>query len=780
MSPLDAVRAARLLASAPPAEEATIGPYRIVRAIGQGGMGTVFLAERVTGGFEQRVAVKLLKRGMDSEAIVARFRQERQILAGLVHTGIARLLDGGLTPDGRPYFAMEYVEGEAITEHAAQRGLDVGQRLALFLQVCDAVEQAHRNLVVHRDLKPSNILVTHGGEVKLVDFGIAAVLDSADEGGRRRFTRPGLRALTPDYASPEQLRGEPVTTASDVYGLGVVLFELLTGRLPHDAASGATQHPNRAVRETEALVASKAIRRGGEGHATTARQLRGDLDAVLARALSNEVDRRYPSVEALATDLRRHLAGEPVAARAPGTLYRAGKFVHRHRLGVGLGAIAVVALLLGIAGTTWSAAAAARERDHARQEAAKAREVKDFVLDLFALSDPDAARGATVTARELLDRGASGIGELASQPEVQAEMLSVVGEIYRRLGLYQASRPLLEQALEIRNAAQGDDQTLVAASLGALAALDFSEGDYARAELGYRRALAIGDVPLGGEDLQAARWWNALSVTVRARGRYDEAAAYARRALALRRQVWGAAHPEIAESLTDVAVPLYLKKQYEAAEALYREALAMRHQLQGDDHREVAAVQNRLALLLRRQGRYAEAEDLLHAAMATYLRVLGPEHPDAAVVTANLAQAVEGRGDLAAAERLYREALAIQRKALRDRHPDIATTLTNLGALVEKRGDLAAAGTCYEEGLAIWEQAHGAEHPYVAIGLSNLGQNLARRGEVAAARGVLQRALTLQRVLYGDGDSRVARSRGWLAELGSELAAPAPPGSGTP
>jgi serine/threonine-protein kinase len=780
---LDLTRAAALVGSVqPPAGERTrVGPYRLLREVGRGGMGTVFLAERVDGGFEQQVALKLLRRGIDTEAVLTRFRRERQILARLEHPGIARLLDGGATADGLPYFAMEYVDGEPITHFAMSRRLGVDARLELFEQVCEAVQEAHRNLVVHRDLKPSNVLVTGEGRVKLVDFGIAKVLhewpgDASGGPAETALTREGLQPLTPDYASPEQVRGEALTTSSDIYTLGVVLYELLTGRLPYRVAATTPERMVRAVCESVPLPPSTVLGRGREASAPAGGRLEKDLDAIVLAALAKEPARRYRSVEALAEDLRRQRSGLPVRARPPSRLYGAIKFVRRHRAGVAAAVLAAASLILGLAGTAWQAAVAARERDRARQEAVKAGEVKEFVLDLFAVSDPNTAHGESATARELLDRGTVRLRtELAGQPEVQAEMMSVAGEIYRLLGLYDRARPLLERALALRREALGEVHPEVVSSLGLLAALSHATGDYEEAEQLYRRALELERRLHGAEHPGVARWLNGLSEVARARGRYDEAESLARSALAMRRRSLAPVHVDVAESLTHVAVPLYLKREYPEAEQLYREALAIRESLQGDEHLKVAEVRNRLALLLRRQGRHAEAEALFRRTLATYRRSLGPAHPDVAIVLNNLAQVRQAQAEPAAAEPLFREALAIQRQALRPDHPDVAITLSNLGALLHEQGNVEEAEPLFRESLAIWQSAHGEKHPYVALALGNLGELLLTRGDLAGAERFLVRALALLLELHGEDDPRVARARRRLAAARAFQSATSPP-----
>ncbi|MEK7330512.1 MAG: serine/threonine-protein kinase, partial [Candidatus Eisenbacteria bacterium] len=427
----------------PPMAGRQIGPWRVVREVGRGGMGAVYLAERADGAFEQTVALKLIKRGLARAEILQRFLRERRILARLEHRNIARLADGGVTDDGLPWFAMEYVEGQPITDWCDEHRAGVEERLRLFRAVCDAVQYAHRNLVVHRDLKPSNIFVTADGEVKLLDFGIARLLSDEPDGDALTLTREGLRVLTPHYAAPEQLRGEAATTATDLYSLGVVLYELLSGARPFGRSATSLDQLRREVLEEEPVPPSGL--RSEWRH-----PLRGDLDNIVLTALRKEPQRRYPSVEALLADLERYREGRPVQATPPSARYRIAKFVRRNRVSVIAGAVVTLTFLVGVVATMWQAVAAALvvaslvgglavsigQTRLARREARKAEEVRSFLLRVFEVADPYHSRGQSVTARELLDQGARRIdSELKGQPALRAEMLGVLADLYLKLAL---------------------------------------------------------------------------------------------------------------------------------------------------------------------------------------------------------------------------------------------------------------------------------------------------------------------------------------------------------
>jgi eukaryotic-like serine/threonine-protein kinase len=512
-----------------------IGPYRLIREIGRGGMGRVFLADRADGQFEQQVALKLVRGVQSGGEILQRFLRERQILARLHHPNIARLLDGGMTPDGRPYFAMEYVSGEPITTYCDARTLDLHARLDLFTAVCDAVQYAHQNLVVHRDLKPSNALVTPDGEVKLLDFGIAKVLHEHEEaGGDPTLTRLGTGPMTPEYAAPEQVRGEPVTTATDVYALGALAYELLTGRGPHRLTRLTAAEVERAITGRDVERPSAAVTRArpgpdGEQPAELVartrrtdphrlrRALKGDLDTIVMKALQKEPARRYASAGAFVDDIRRYRGGLPIAARRDSMGYRAGKFVRRHAIGVGATALILATLVAGLIGTAWQARVASRE-------AAKAREVSRFLAGLFAVSDPALANASKITARELLDRGATRIEtELAHQPAVQSEMMLLLGRIYRDLSVYDRAQPLLERSLQLRRANAGRDDEHVADATSELGQLALEAGRPLDAERLQRETLALRRAVLGSDHPQVGKTMRDLALVLDFQGKFDEA-----------------------------------------------------------------------------------------------------------------------------------------------------------------------------------------------------------------------------------------------------------------
>jgi serine/threonine-protein kinase len=641
-----------------------LGAYRLLGELGEGGMGTVYLAERADGQFEQQVALKLLKHGFAGETSQRRFLQERQILARLQHPAIARLLDGGVTPEGVPFFVMERVVGRPVTEFCRERQLGKAQILAIFLEICDAAQYAHRNLVVHRDLKPSNILVDDAGHVKLLDFGIAKLLAEDQAPSAAGSTRTLVRAFTPEYAAPEQLLGEPVTTATDVFSLGVLLYELLTGERPHRTTRSGGALLEQAVLEQEpARPSSRASRE-------RARELRGDLDWIALKALQKEPERRYASAEALAADIRRHQQGLPVTARRDTLRYRASKFVRRHRLAAAAGAVVLLSLLAGLVGTTWQARRAARE-------ARKAEAVKDFMKSLFAASDPSQAQGRERTARELLEDGARRIEtELASQPEVQSEVARLIAATYQQLGEYDRALPLLRADLERRRRLDGPRSVPAAESLTALADVVYDEGRHADAGPLYEEALAI------------------------------------------RRSRGGGRTPEVAELLWDLGGVRRNAEDLKGAEALDEEALSIYAATKGPDSKEATWVRESLAIVYAQAGRPLDAANTQAPVAAWRAAHDGLDHPQTLNARYNLATYLLRLGRIAEAKEIIEDVVARQRRVLGPRHDRLAAGLRVLARARHDGGDAEAALPLIAEALAIHRERFGPHHLQVTVDLA--------------------------------------------------------------
>jgi len=647
--------------------EQVFGAYTLVSPLGAGGMGSVWLARRNDGRFEGTAAVKLLSAALLDTAGVSRFRREGTILARLKHPHIAQLIDAGVSEAGQPYLVLEYVEGEPIDRWCDNRALDVESRVRLFLDVLAAVAHAHANLVVHRDLKPSNVMVSKDGRVKLLDFGIAKLLaGDAEDGAPTQLTREAGRAFTPAFAAPEQVAGERVTTATDVYALGALLRAILeTG----------PEHPRR--------------------------ELRSDLGTIIAKALKECPEERYASVTAMAEDLRRYLAEEPILARPDSLAYRTRKFARRHARGLAAAAVAVFALAAVVA---FYGTRLASERDRVRLEARKAAQVSEFLTGLLTSADPfEGAHQGEPTVRSLLDAGVARTRkDLATQPELRREMLNLLGRIYERRGAYERALPLLQEA------------------------------------------VALGRQTLGpGREL--AQSLNDLGVALGKRAELDAARATLEEALAMRRKVLGEGHPEAAVTHSELGRVLFDQGRLGEAEAHYRAALAIRRQALGPADHETATSMSDLGLLLREKGDRAGAEALFRETLAVTRKTRGPRHPDVATALSNLALTVSDRGDPAAAEAMYREALTIGQASLGRDHPANAQRLTNLAGALRRQGKLAEAEARSEEALAISRPAYGREHPAVALQEVSLAHIYLDQGHPAAAEPLLLHALAVQR-----------------------------------
>lgn len=739
----DPIKHATLAVTSEPPDELIgqhIGPYRLTRLIGRGGMGTVYEALRDDQQFEQRVALKLIRRGMDSTFVRDRFLRERQILASLEHPHIARLFDGGTTVEGRPYFVMEFVAGEPITAYCRQRELSLEAKLKLFRAVCAAVQHAHQKLVVHRDLKPSNILVAppeagKDGTPKLLDFGIAKLL-TPDVGEARARTETAIRLMTPEYASPEQVRGGAITTATDVYALGVVLYELLTDRRPYQFETYAPLEIERAICDTEVArpseVVTPALKLG--------RRLMGDLDNIVMMAMRKEPARRYQSVEQFSEDIQRHLLGLPVVARKDTFGYRAEKFMRRHKIGL----VFLLLLVWVVVGMAIQSLRIAQERDRANQAAATAEAVTQSLLAMFEFADPGKARGAAISARELLDQGAEQIvRELKTQPEVQAKLLDTLGGLYQNIGVYDRAQALLEEAFKLRQQTFGAEHLDVAESLHNLGGIAYLKGDNAKSEQLFGAALAMRRKLLGSEHLKVADSQDELGAAFVASGKLVEAEPLLRTALATRRKLLGEQHADVGESLTSVGRLTSEQGKFAEAADLYRQALTLRRQLFGTYHPLVALSLNNLAAMLEELEEFAEAELLYRDALAMRRKLLGEEHPDYIVSLANLASVLHYQKEYTEAEQLYRQVLVLRRKLLGDNHPRLAITMNNLATLLQERGSYDEAETLFRQSLVMRRKLLGETHPETATSTNNLACLLQDRAKFQDAEKLFRAALDL-------------------------------------
>ncbi|MEM7349410.1 MAG: serine/threonine-protein kinase [Acidobacteriota bacterium] len=745
----------------------SVGPYRLTRELGRGSSSLVFLAERADAEFEHEVAVKVLTRAPSPQAH-QRFRQERQILAQLEHPNIARLIGGGSTRGGLPYLMIEWVDGLPITTWCDRHRASIEQRLELHCEVCSAVQYAHRNLIVHRDLKPSNILVTAEGRIKLLDFGIAKLL----AGDPAVDTRTETRWMTPAYASPEQILGRSITTSTDIYSLGVILYELLCGQRPQEpdptgrwriSPAEIRRPPSDRTDSTmaEGLTEIAAVR--GLSPARLRSRLRGDLDHIVLRALREEPLDRWASAEELASDVRRHLNGMPIEARRGSTLYRVGKFVRRHTAWVGT-AIVLLLIVLGTSAiAVWQSVKRTEERDLARREKVKAETVADTLIGLFRLMEPEAGRDYSDAAKSILDQGGDRVArDFQDQPEIQANLLNAIGSIYRELGFYPEAETLLRRALLQRREMYGGEHLQVAETLLELGKLRTDQGRLPEAELLLRRAVALRrDL---AEDGSLASCLEGLGNLLKQRGDYAAAAEALSEAIAIDRRLGSTQEAQAASRLNSLALVLRQQDRNAEAEALSREALEIYRRTGGDHHINVAALLNNLASLAVARGDFESGARDLSQALGILRRLRGDSHPDVQVVVANLAVVLHQSGQYAAAEPLYREALANQRQKTGDRHPDVALYLNNLGVMLREMGRLEDARQMLLQALALRRELLGDDHPNVASTLNNVGLVELDSDRWQDAEQRFSQALEIARASLGEHHRQVGISLGNLAK----------------
>ncbi|MGE0352099.1 MAG: tetratricopeptide repeat protein [Gemmatimonadales bacterium] len=745
--PVEAFAAGIFDAPEAPALPERFGPYRVVREIGHGGMGTVYLGERADGEFEQQVAIKVVRGQADRAEVARRFLAERQILARLAHPNIARLLDGGTTGDGEPWFAMEYVEGEPITAWCLRHSLDLGGRIRLFTEVCDAMRYAHARRIVHRDLKPSNILVTAEGQVKLLDFGIAKVVEeSPQDAGHTE-----LRAMTPEYAAPEQVRGRGVSPSTDVYALGAVLYELLVERPALMIERTTPSEVERIICDIEPVVPSRAAASGAHR-----RLLRGDLDTIILHCLRKEPDRRYADAADLLLDLQRREAGLPIRARPATLWYRFSRFVRRHPVGLGATAAVILSLALGLV-------AAGRQTRIARDEAARASAARDFLVGLFSGATPEESLGDTLTARDILERGAMQVDSaLADRPALHAEMLGVLGEMHRRLGLYSQADSLLRRAVQVAAAVDGGEGPLSAGQLASRGETLSQAGQYSAAESLLTRALEIQRRKVPGDRAAIATTMNELAGALWPLGRSAEAESLYREALAIDRSLYGEDNLEVATDLNDLAVML---DDAAEAESLFRASFAIRSRRLPATHPDVLTSMANLTESLRLQGKMPEAESLGAAVLRIRRSVLPPDHPYIGFSLDQLALIHEEAGRLAEAESLHVQALALRRRVLGPDHEQTLGSLNNLAVVRYRLGDYAGAARSFGELSDAFRRTLGAQHRSYNTALHNEGVALLQLGRYPEAERALREAMRLRVGTQGDSTFDVAASRRYLGDL---------------
>jgi serine/threonine-protein kinase len=718
-------------------------------------MGSVYLATRKTGHFEQRVAVKLILRGVYDQTALRRFRTECQILARLEHPNIARMIDGGIHSDGTPFIAMEFVDGEPIDEYCQRSELDLRSRLELFVSVCAAVEHAHKHSTIHRDLKPGNILVTADGSVKLVDFGIARVLDAAGQDAQRTAT--AHVCMSPPYASPEQMRGDILSTASDVYSLGVVLFKLLTGRLPFDSSMGPLEL-ERKITEAPPTRPSEMVRAEPGGRWTSERQLRGDLDTIVLMAMRGEPDRRYDSARSLADDIRRHLEGQPVLARPDTFRYRAGKFVRRNLAGV----VAAAMVLVVLGASSFMGFALYLRAETARREAVAssavaeqnvrdAAAVTDFLVDLFQESDPNFNGGREPTASELLERGTRELDStLRDQPAARVKLLRNISEVYRQLGDLERARDLAHEAVDLCRSELSDDMELAGSLVGYALYLErMRDYEPALEAMIEAEALTLGSAGMNHESMP--RILNIIGMLYLGRGDLQEALPYMERSMRARESVIGPEDPEIAYYLINLAELRRELGDYAEALPLYDRALELRERKLEAQHPQIAMTCLAYGGFLNTVGRYDAALPMLERSLAIYHELLGDRHVSTASAQWELARTLRSMEKRAEAEKLLLRSIATFEDLGGSLSPWLGDPLCELGSLRLAQGRLAEAEQHFARADSIWTTAHGVAYHQLATAALGLGRVAATRGRHEEAIRHFEQALKIrQDALHAD------------------------------
>jgi len=765
-----------------PPSPGDIPGYRLLQKLGEGGMGEVWEAEQ-EGPVRRRVALKLVKWGMDTRQVVARFESERQALALMSHPTIARVFDAGATTDGRPFFAMELVKGVPITDYCDGNRVSTRERLQLFIQVCEGIQHAHQKGVIHRDVKPSNVLVTvQDGKPapKIIDFGVAkATAQRLTE--RTLFTELGQWIGTPEYMSPEQadLGSLDVDTRTDVYSLGVLLYELLAGAQPFDPGElrrSGFDEMRRRIREVDPPRPSTRVSSLGEASTDIAdrrrtdpgglvRLLRGDLDWIVMKALEKDRTRRYASPSELASDLDRHLHDQPVLAGAPSAAYRLGKFARRHRVGVATAAVVLVTLVAGIAGTTVGLV-------RARREARSARQVSDLLVGMFEVMDPMSSWGIPFSVEDLLGRGVDRIeAELGDQPLVEARLLDTMGRVYLNLGHTGQAEPLLDRALALRREHLGELDPRVADSLDSLGWLAIQQGTYEPARQRFESALRIRLDSLGEGAVAVGLTHSNLSFTSTRLGDHASAWQHSDRALQILEAGLGPDAPAVADALYFRQVILHNELRYREALAVCQRVLRIRKRSYGEAHSGLGWALHDLGLLHEHLGELGPARAEYERSLAAFTRSAGPDNWATSYPLEKLAGLDSVAGDYATADTRFEAALAMREAALGPAHPELAPLLRNYSRHLLRRGEPERARAVLERAVEITRLSLGPSHAEYARCLGALGWYHYATGDLATARSLFERDFEILRRLFGPGHKTLGTplyNLACLAALGGE------------
>ena len=750
-----------------------IGPYRLITKLGEGGMGQVWLSEQ-TSPVRRQIVLKLIRGGMFSSALLQRFQVERQLLATLEHPVIAKVFDAGTTPQGQPYFVMEYIAGPSITKYCDEKKLSVKERLRLFLQVCDGIQHAHQRAIIHRDIKPANILVLEVDgkpSPRIIDFGLAKAVVPV-EAGETLFTQVGAILGTPGYTSPEQ--SDPtvrdIDTRTDVYSLGIILYELLTGSLPFDPRELKKQSLEKMLRhlreEDPPIPSAKVSKDSGaspshaEMRGTDSRQLstllRGDLDWITMKAIERDRDRRYGSPSELAADINRYLENRPVVARPASAFYNLQKYVRRHRIAVGVSSGVLALLLTFTVVQAFQLQRTTRERDRANR-------VTEFMKNMFTVSDPSEARGNSITAREILDKSSKEIESgLSQDPLLQAQMMNIMGEVYLNLGLYPKAQSLFERAVRIHRQQLGLRNRQTLDSMNKVVWVLLEQGEFVAAEKMEREVLTLRRELFGPEDRDTLDSQMNLANALFGEGRYAESAQVDQEALAIRQRILPE-DPLTLSEMSNLGVTLAALGRYREADDIYNQALVIMNRTLGpEDPQTIKAISN-LADNYDREGRLAESEEITRKTLEIRRRILGPDHPDTLQNSGDVGTLLYEQGRYAEAEVIHRETLANQKRIIGSEHPSTLLTMDNLA------NDLAAlhryeeAEKLSRETWGIRQRVLGPEHPDTLLSAVHLGVVYRLEGNYSQADRQIRNALASQRKVLGETHANCASSEYDLA-----------------
>ncbi len=741
--------------------------YRMVERLGAGGMGTVWKAED-TRRENALVAIKFVRPGMSAPSLLARFDNERRLMAHLDHPNIARLLDGGMTEEGRPFLVVEFVNGTPIDRWCEEQDLSVNERVALFRKVCAAAHYAHRNLIIHRDLKPGNVMVTAEGEPKLLDFGISKIVHP--DTGLATATIAEWRPMTPQYASPEQIRGEPMTTASDIYSLGIMLYELLTGKRPYEVPSAWRPEAERVITESNPPTPSSA---------SGIRQLAGDLDNIILMALRKEPERRYSSAEQLAEDLDRFLGGLPVRARPETLIYRLSKLWHRQKLVVSGTAGLILALVGGSLAINRQARIAGDERDFAQAEAESLHRVVDFLTDLFRSVDPSQHVGEPPSSREMLERGLEGLrGDESMTAAVRSALLLSIGQIYLELGETQSAIEPLEEAHRLRLEVYGPEHVEIAESRNALGRLRYAQGRFPEAEEHLRAAHRMWTERWGAEHLDVASACNNLGLVLRDSGALEAATVALEQAVAVREKLLGSGHQRTLAARNNLAGVRYSLGDLEGAEQLLRQVVAGNEALaRGENDLALSNSLNNLGLMLHEQDLLDEALPVYERSFAMRKALLDPGHPHRAISLNNLGGLLYQKGDAVGAEARFRQAIEEFLINGAEDHPTLAQLRMNLARALRDQRRNQEARELLEPILETQRQKLPPGHPLLSSLLVVYGGVLADLEEFDLAIGVLEEARDLAAQEQGPKEFKldvILEELARIEELQGGGAAPSP------